>query len=74
MNGKNKKEFHSFESYQPTDEKLKKSKSKKIVAINTWLKNHKKTVLIIIIAFAVILGGTRRSLVLRLKKTQADAQ
>ncbi len=58
MNGKNKKEFHSFESYQPTDEKSKKSKSKKIAALNKWLKKHKKTVLLMIITLAIILGGT----------------
>lgn len=58
MDTQNKNEFHEFESYQPSDEKPKKPKGKRIAAINAWLKNHKKTVLAAVVVTAILLGGS----------------
>ena len=58
MKKQNKNEFHEFESYQPLSEKPKKERGAKLAAINNWLKLHKKTVLVLVIATAAVMGMT----------------
>lgn len=57
MGTQNKNEFHEFESYQPSSEKLERIKGKKFASINAWLKQHKKTVLLFVVAIAALLGA-----------------
>lgn len=57
MEDKNKNEFHTYESYQPHLQPVDKPKGGRVKRINTWLKQHQKTVLVTLAVAALLIGG-----------------
>ncbi len=57
MEEKNKNDFHSYESYQPEFQPVDTPKSSKFTKINTWLKSHKKIVLIVLAVVIILVGS-----------------
>lgn len=51
------KKFEKYDSYQPLDKPPKKPKNERLVKINAWLKEHKKIVLLLVIAFTALIGA-----------------
>src|SRR5215204_1689932 len=71
MESKNKKKFHTYESYQPHQQPVDMPKKTRIASINAWLKDHKKIVLIVLVLFILAVGGTLIYLFTRLEYKSA---
>lgn len=64
---KNKNDFHQYESYQPNQLQKIPPKSNRFAKINAWLERHNKLVLILLVVFIIIIGGTISYLFFNLK-------